>query len=77
MNSDATLIAASTKQGIGHGVQAYDSVYVFRASDGKEVFRRHLDVVSTRSGPPVVRFTAANYFVYSYDGEIRVFRVVE
>ncbi len=71
---DGRLIAASTSCAYcGHDV-VRDAVYIFRVSDGAEVFRRYLGhkKVFVR-----MQFLGTEFFAYPDGGELRVLRVPE
>jgi hypothetical protein len=70
-NPAGTLIAVSVTSGLNIG-QIPDSVYVLRASDGSEVFRRYLPRYSRTQ----VLFAGDELFVYSSEGKSHVLRVV-
>ena len=55
----------------GHDV-VRDAVYVFRVSDGIEVFRKNLE---RRPGHVQIQFLGTEFFAYPEGGELRVLRV--
>ena len=68
-SGDLIAISVATALNIG---DIQDAVYILRASDGKEVFRRYLPrYTRTR-----VLFPDTNSFLYSSDGKTLLVRIV-
>ena len=71
---EGRLIAVSTSCAYcGHDV-VRDAVYIFRVSDGEEVFRRHL---GHEKRFLQIQFLGTEFFAYPEGGELRVLRVPE
>jgi hypothetical protein len=70
LDGDGALVAASAGSGLNIG-KARDSVWVFHASDGREVFRKYLP----RYSRSPVAFLDGGYFAYSDAGGVHVLQV--